>query len=68
MLAKLLTKASDKLFESSLKDESTVRGVTKAALSGAIEGFGNAAIVIGTVAIINGLTNISKKNNVSEEE
>lgn len=68
MLAKLLAKASDKLFESSLKDESTVRGVAKAALSGAIDGLGNAAIVLGTVAIINGLTNISKKNNVSEEE
>lgn len=61
MLAKLLTKASDKLFESSLEDESTVRGATKAVLSGAIEGFGNAAIVIGTVVIINGLTNIMKK-------
>lgn len=68
MLAKLLAKASDKLFESSLKDESMVRGVTKAALSGAIEGFGNAAIVIGTVALINSITNLSKKNNVSEEE
>lgn len=68
MLAKLLTKASDKLFESSLEDESVVRGATKAALSGAIEGLGNAAIVLGTVAIINGVTNILTKNNVSEEE
>lgn len=68
MLAKLLTKASDKLFESSFKDESTVRGVAKAALSGAIDGFGNAVIVIGTVALINSITNISKNNNVSEEE
>lgn len=61
MLAKLLSKASDKLFESSLKDENTVRGAMKAGLSGAIEGFGNAAIVIGTVAMINGLTNTLKK-------
>lgn len=68
MLARLLTKASEKLFESSLEDESIVRGVTKAALTGVIEGFGNAAIVLGTVVIINGLTNLSKKNNVSEEE
>lgn len=68
MLAKLLAKTGDKLFESSLKDESTVRGVAKAALSGAVEGFGNAVIVIGTVALINSITNISKNNNVSEEE
>lgn len=61
MLAKLLANTSDKLFESSLKDESAARGVAKAALSGAIEGFGNAVIVIGTVVLINGITNISKK-------
>lgn len=61
MLAKLLANTSDKLFESSLKDESTARGLAKATLSGAIEGFGNAVIVIGTVVLINSITNLSKK-------
>ena len=68
MLAKLLSKTSDKIMESSFEDESTVRGLAKAAAAGVIDGLGNAAIVLGSVVMITALANKAKNNNVSEEE
>lgn len=61
MFAKLLSKASDKIMESSLEDENTVRGLAKAAAAGVVDGFGNAAIVLGTAVMITGLVNKVKK-------
>lgn len=68
MLAKLLSKTSDKIMESSYEDENTVRGLAKAAAAGAIDGLGNAAIILGSAVMITALANKAKNNNVSEEE
>lgn len=61
MFAKLLSKASDKIMESSLEDENTVRGLAKAAAAGVVDGFGNVAIALGTAVMIKGLVNKVKK-------
>lgn len=68
MLAKLLSKTSDKIMESSYEDENTVRGLAKAAAAGVIDGLGNAAIILGSAVMITALANKAKNNNVSEEE
>lgn len=68
MFAKLLSKTSDKIMESSYEDENMVRGLAKAAAAGVIDGLGNAAIILGSAVMIKALANKAKNNNVSEEE